>query len=319
MTDRGGMKFENVAGDAPVDTIGKGPKRDLPVDFETVNGLIDHMTRYVRDYWLGEDARDKDDAKKQFLPMVTAVCANGDIVPMMIGTNFDEDSKDDLVEMCQINFNKWGVVRYVFASEAWLASYEGDAARAELDKKDRLPPSQVESRVEVMTIQAVDRDGTHAFAALEMVRDWSTGLVTDLKEFQIERAVPPDMRKPGSQMQFKGRFSTLMDPHVPPKNPLLDAQNQQMIKMFSTVLNPPEEMLRERYKSLGKDHKPIFEAGKKLLADMQSCWDMMEKAETVAEQRAILDVLNKLNGDAQKHLMKVLLDGGITPPMDMQN
>lgn len=313
-SDRGPMRMQNVAGDAPIDTIGKGPKRDLPIEFESVNGLLDHMAQYVRDYWLGENARDKDDKNKQFMPMVTAVCANGDIVPMMVGTNFDEESKDDFVEMCQMNFQKWGVERYVFASEAWLACYDGSAAKDALDGgKPRLQPSQVEGRIEVVTIQAVDRDGSHAFAALEMVRDWQTGLVVELKEYQMERSIPPDMRDPTKQFKASGRFMSLLDGHKPPKNPMLNEHNMVMQRMFRSLLNAPEEMLRDQFAKSGADHKPLYDAGKALLAEMETCWQMLGEAKTHNEQRAVASVLNGLMLKARTHIMAVLMKGGINP------
>lgn len=311
-TERGEMRMESIGGNVLEHEIGKGPKKDLPIEFESVNGMLDHMITYVRGFWLGPDARDKDDKDKSFMPMITAVCENGDILPIMVGSGMDEASKDDLVEMCQKNFQQWGVVRYVFASEAWIASYSGDAAREAMDNPNRPMPSQMENRIEAMTIQAIDKDGSQASAALEMVRDWQTGLVTDLKEHMIDRAVPSDMRKEGS-MKLAGRFTSLLDGFTKPKNPLHSPQNAMMVTMFKTVLNPPEEMLRDKFEERGLDYRPTYEAGKALLAKLEIGWDLMEKAETRSQQRIVAQGLNELMLEARAHIMTMMAATGMLP------
>ena len=311
-TERGEMRMESIGGNVSEDEIGKGPKKDLPIEFETVNGMLDHMVNYIRDYWLGPNARDPKDKDKSFTPMITAVCANGDILPIVIGSSFDEDSKDDLVEMCQKNFQKWGVVRYVFASEAWIASYTGDDAQKAMKDPNRPMPSQMENRIEAMTIQAIDKDGSQASAALEMVRDWQTGLVTDLKEHMMDRAVPPDMRKPGA-LKLAGRFASLLDGYTKPKNPLDNPNNAMMVTMFKTVLNPPEEMLRAKFEERGLDYRPTYEAGKALLAKLEIGWDLMEKADTRSQQRVVAEGLNELMLQARTHIMQMMMTTGMLP------
>lgn len=311
-TERGTMRMESIGGNLPEHEIGKGPKKDLPIEFETVNGMLDHMVNYVRDFWLGPNARDPQDKDKSFTPMITAVCANGDILPIVIGTSFDEESKDDLVEMCQKNFAAWGVVRYVFASEAWIASYSGDDAQKAMKDPNRPMPSQVESRIEAMTIQVIDKDGSQASAALEMVRDWQTGLVTDLKEHLMDRFVPSDVRK-GSGMKLAGRFASLLEGHQKPKNPMHSPHNAMMVNMFKQVLNPPETMMRAKFEAVGQDHRPTMEAGKAILEKLEMGWKLMEDAQTRSEQRVIAEGLNTLMLEARAHIMTMMMTTGMLP------
>ena len=128
----------------------------------------------------------------------------------------------------------------------------------------------------------------------------------------MDRAVPPDMRKPGA-LKLAGRFASLLDGYTKPKNPLDNPNNAMMVTMFKTVLNPPEEMLRAKFEERGLDYRPTYEAGKALLAKLEIGWDLMEKADTRSQQRVVAEGLNELMLQARTHIMQMMMTTGMLP------
>jgi hypothetical protein len=66
------------------------------------------------------------------------------------------------------------------------------------DKGDRRPPSEREDRIEVVLITVADKSGSWV-RTLEMVRDWETGKVIELKQ-----------QKEFKDEAHEGRFANLL-------------------------------------------------------------------------------------------------------------
>ena len=163
-----------LASTADVMQIGKGPRKPLAKDYSSVENLAAHMVQYLREWW----AEPEQTVESEFQPMLIAVCKNGDIVPIVVSSDFDADGKDAFADQCRTMFELWDVERYVFTSEAWMAP--GRIGASEGLPRNEMP-SQREDRMEVVIVTAVERERS-IFICLEMVRDWITGKITDLRE-----------------------------------------------------------------------------------------------------------------------------------------
>lgn len=181
-------KLTMLEGPGPMDQIGKGPPTEPAPPFASLDGLLDYHTTMLRGYWLDEE-REPDD---QYAPMIVCVCGNGDVVPIVASGAFgNEGDKDSFAKFMRERMKEWGVVRYVFMSEAWVARMN--------DQSDvTLMPSERPDREEVMILVAADQEQAKS-RTLIMQRDWSTGLVTDLISDPIAEGA-----------DLGGRFATLL-------------------------------------------------------------------------------------------------------------
>lgn len=151
-----------------VKNIGKGPVKKLPEEFRSSQSLHDHLVAAHRTFYANGD---KDAMLK---PMLMVVCANGDIVPIL--TEFsDEDGKEKFAATMRRAFRTWNVIRYAFVSESWMATYDDRSLSGGM-------PSQREDRKEIVVTFAMERDGASVMSVLELIRDWNTGKVSELRE-----------------------------------------------------------------------------------------------------------------------------------------
>ena len=156
--------------------IGKGPSKEVPEEFRSAQSLHDHLVATHREFYANGDK----DAMLQ--PMLMVVCGNGDIVPIM--TEFaDEDGKEKFSALMRKAFRAWNVTRYAFVSESWMATYDDRSLSGGM-------PSQREDRKEIVVTFAMERNGESVMSVLELIRDWNTGKVSDLREIDGFDAAP---------------------------------------------------------------------------------------------------------------------------------
>lgn len=171
-----------------ISEIGRGPQVEMDPIFGSVDTMCGFMTTQHHEYF----ARPDTQADDQYRPMLFAVCENGQVVPILTDFSSDQE-KDFFCAQMAVAFKLWRVVRYSFAMEAWFAT---DIT----EENKHLAPSQREDRKEMIFTSVIDKDGSSAFSALEMIRDWQTGKVTELR----------DMTDQFKGTEFGGRFANLL-------------------------------------------------------------------------------------------------------------
>lgn len=268
---------------ADPDTIGKGPKKPLPRRFQTLDGLLDAHEEHVRAWWKEHGS----DASASHRPMIIAVCKNGDIVPVMAMLAFDEAMKDQFADHMRGLLHQWRAERYVFISEAWLA--EIDTTKDD-PGWEHLPPSQRNDRKEIMMLVAADRKKTKE-RMLEMVRDWTTGCVTELKA---------DPKRDEAAASMGGRFSTLLQPL---DNPLDAEEHQERLTLLETALH-----LRGAVPERIDDFKRTRDWGRALWAEVEAARKAVESAVTKADMDAACDRFNRAT-DATRPFFLHLAEG----------
>jgi hypothetical protein len=286
------MSMQILSSIADVTKIGKGPKKPLGKDYRSVKNLAAHMVQYLRDWW----ADPEQDGSSEFRPMVIAVCKNGDIVPIVVDASFDEDNKDAFVEQCRTMFKVWGVERYVFTSEAWLAESRQEDTSRGVPKEDM--PSQREDRLEVTIVTAIER-GKSVFTCLEMIRDWDTGKVNELREMKEIFGAPV------SQLEglSKGRFSTMLEEPVAPEVP---DNLQYTLDVLRVVLDVPEAMRSDikdfdRWKKHGASLSARLEAA---VAQIRVSVDQVAFQASLGKLRTIFEEVEIFRHDISKAFEK---------------
>lgn len=107
-------------------------------------------------------------------PRLFAVVPVGVVV--MSCPDHDANDQDRIYSDLRLKLRLIETECYVLAVEAWMGS-AGSALR----------PSQQPARREVMILSAADRRGATQSAAYELMRDWSTGTVSELAELPSGR------------------------------------------------------------------------------------------------------------------------------------
>lgn len=174
------------------------PPQPLAPQFLNNEAFMAHTIDFVKDFYLTEPSKEKELA-----PMFTVVANNGQVVPFVtpfVGEPEDMDLvKNTVAQGLRTMMQVIGAVRYSFMSEAWMAkfsSFEDSRKR----RKGR-PISQLEDKVEVVVIIVSDAENTTS-ATFELVRDWTSGEVTELKP----------ILEPTKEANSSGRFSNLLQP-----------------------------------------------------------------------------------------------------------
>lgn len=80
-----------------------------------------------------------------------------------------EQSKDAVAGAIRNLMRGVGATQYSLVTEAWMAEGKAD-----------LPPAKRSDRVEVVMILVADHDGS-TMRSYEIIRDWDSGVVTELK------------------------------------------------------------------------------------------------------------------------------------------
>lgn len=287
-------------GGGDASSIGQGPAQPIPATHASNTALLEHTKRYVEQFWFEAGEDERNDKNRTFSPMVIAVCANGDIVPIMAAMAFDEDEKEEFALTMRKLFQVWNVQRYAFISEAWVAVYEGKDPR---DKDGSLPeslrPVNREDRKEVMTINIAGKNEENEFDALEMVRDWNTGLVTGLISFETSFGDK-------SGIKMTGRFMKLLEPPPFEGNPAHNPENQTQIEMLSVILEAPEFM-RERYEKFGQDFEGVRAKGTAIKKRLKIAYDDLSKAPE-PEWEGLCAALNVVLDEARVYAQQMLSD-----------
>jgi hypothetical protein len=146
-----------------IDDLNGAPEQAVPEQFASVEAMLNATTERAQDMIIG---RGTDEV---LTPTWTMVTVKGQMV--VFATPFDggDGYKDIIAE----------------AMEEW-------------DKGDRRPPSEREDRIEVVLITVADKSGSWV-RTLEMVRDWETGKVIELKQ-----------QKEFKDEAHEGRFANLL-------------------------------------------------------------------------------------------------------------
>jgi hypothetical protein len=203
--------------------IGTGKKSPFPPGHESAEALLDHLTDYARTIYLAPDAT----AETQLRPMVIACCANGDVVPLVNVGLFDADEKDAWADMCRKVFKEWNVKHYGLIVEAWAATPRADDLTLSGGlKENAMRPSERDDRVEVVMITAEDRRGRTKGRTLEIVRDYATGKVADLR---------PILEDIGEEAMLRGRFASLLKEPEPIAQPVHPCANEEVLNRHHAV------------------------------------------------------------------------------------
>ncbi|RYD68574.1 MAG: hypothetical protein EOP83_00575 [Verrucomicrobiaceae bacterium] len=265
--------------------IGQGPAREIIADFASTDAVVQHLVQHARTYWLDASDEDKAEEGRSFAPMILAICQNGDVVPVVVGGGFDDEEKDAFVSAMREQFQKWGVVRYGFMSEAWVATYDkGEDAS--------LRPAERMNRVEVMTICAADKDGNTSFTALEMVRD-ATARVVDLPVYQ------PLAGNKSAGSQFGGRFTTLLQ-EVPDEDDN-EQNNAAVLARLQMILNIPDAM----EEILGDDFEALQAEGRAIWGRINEAVEKIGRASNTIEAQVASMAANARMMDAQGFTQKL--------------
>jgi hypothetical protein len=297
----GKMEMHSV-GEGDSSQIGKGPAKPVDPSHASTKALVRHLRRYAKDWWLKAPDDERNDKSRSFAPMIIAVCANGDLVPVVAAMAFDEDEKEHFALHMRKMFQEWNVVRYAFMSEAWVATYEGPDPRVDGGLPEHLKPANRHDRKEVITICAASKNEESDFYALEMIRDWNTGLVVDLVPLDTGmRGVPK-----GRGLKMSGRFMELLEPPPYVGNPALDPENVSQFAMLSVILEAPEFM-RDRYEKFGQDFEQVKATGLEIKQRLQTAVDNLENAPE-PEWKSRIAELTPVYQEAMEYAKKMLTD-----------
>lgn len=163
-----------------------------PIDL-SVDDLHTYLYKKLRRVYL--KSHDRDFVVPITLHLFTPDGKTVELVP----PDQSEEFKQIFALVTRFLIKNTGIVRYAFFCEAWVA--EG-YKMTELDSGEYLMPSEREDKKEVLFVFVQDKDGSQSGGAYELIRNWKTGYVIDLKS----------MRGPeGSIMDFAGRFADLFN------------------------------------------------------------------------------------------------------------
>lgn len=162
------------------DIMGAEP-RPIPPELGDVQGMIDAARQHAERVLVG-------DKGAELMPVWCVLTKTGQSA--IIATPFfGEESKGQIAEAMRDFMRRVGAVRYTMASEAWLASGKSPDGR---------PPKDRDDRIEVVMICGCGK-GESQMRTFEIIRDWQTGVVTELKPMEGDLDV------------VSGRFSGLLE------------------------------------------------------------------------------------------------------------
>lgn len=161
----------------------------IPEAFSSIDKMMDNARDFAVDVLVGEPK------EKELIPVWAMVTKSGQT--LMFATPFygGEETKEAVAQAMRLFMERVGVVRYTFMSEAWAAQ----TSKSEWTQ-DQRPPSQRDDRTEIVLICGGEKDKT-VIDSYEMVRDWQTGSVVELKQQDMGRR---------EEHNFTGRFANLL-------------------------------------------------------------------------------------------------------------
>lgn len=169
-----------------IEELNAAPKRPIPDKFADTDVMIGMSYEMARDYLVGSN-------DNELAPTWSMVTENGQTV--LVTTPFgDGDSKNAVANGMRKFMREAKVMRYTFTTEAWIAS-----TTKEEWETDKRPPSKRDDRMEIVMVVGCDRSGA-SVKIYEIVREWETGKVTNLKPLDPERTMDG----------FEGRFANLL-------------------------------------------------------------------------------------------------------------
>lgn len=158
----------------------------LHADFTTLDGMVSYIFDMAKGNLLGNPGA-------SITPSWHLVSTTG--ADALIVTPFEGDQSKDAVAMMIAGVMKAAPIsRYVFVCEAWMAkSFE--------KKWDGRPVSQREDKVEALIVTG-EEHGRSVMKTWEIVRDWDSGAVIELK---------PGFSTDEENTTAEGRFCNLLD------------------------------------------------------------------------------------------------------------
>jgi hypothetical protein len=183
-----------------IDEVMAEPFKEVPPEFATNEKLLAEEVLHVRHLLL--------EAKvPEIMPTFTIVAGNGQIVPIVTPFVGDpenmEQIKNTIALGLRLAMRQMRAKRYSMMVEAWMASFdsEKDSGEQRAGREIR----ELENKIEVVQIIVCDPTGTIG-TALEIIRDWETGSITELKEIMQQQSL-----KDEEPAKFSGRFADLLD------------------------------------------------------------------------------------------------------------
>lgn len=131
----------------------------------------------------------------EVLPTWAILTENGQVVIVATPFTDGEESKEMVADLMRKFMRQIKAIRYTFLSEAWAAAVTAE----EWEAGDRRPPSERDTRIEIVLVACSDRDGA-SLKTYEIQRD-ETGVVTALKPIRPEEPMN----------NLEGRFANLLE------------------------------------------------------------------------------------------------------------
>jgi hypothetical protein len=170
--------------------LNSAPPQPIPPEYSDIDLMMGQEYELAVKYLVGGPA------DRSLVATWTLLTASGNIA--MVVTPFEDgDRGKDLVAAGMRKLmREANVIRYTFASEAWMS-----VATAEemAEGKPYRPPSERDDRVEIVMITGADKT-TSALNAYEIKRDWTTGQITALEKLDKGEMRP----------ETQGRFANLL-------------------------------------------------------------------------------------------------------------
>lgn len=151
---------------SPLDEFMRLPRTDTPPPLDTLDNLHAHTERMHHEMLVKQ-------RHKSLSPMALVVAGNGYLVPVVA----DLSDKFGFSMLMRELMRKLKAERYVFFSEAWMASPTDIGP-------DVQSISEMPSKFEVVITSGADRNGEVKYSFLCMVRD-KRGRLTELRPYDL--------------------------------------------------------------------------------------------------------------------------------------
>lgn len=148
-----------------IDKIRNATPQAIPEELSTVDGMMDIAYHHARRVLVGEP-------KETTMMPAWCILTESGQTAIIATPFFDDPTKDAVAAAMRVLMAEVGAIRYTMVSEAWLATGK---------TPDRRAPSERDDRVEVIMIWGCGKGNDAQMRTYEMIRDWETGSVTELR------------------------------------------------------------------------------------------------------------------------------------------
>ena len=171
-----------------IENIRNAPYRPLPKEMTSIDTMHEHLRETATKAY--------KDGIEEIPPHWTIATKNGqvlDIITPFVG----EDSKQTVATVMRGLMGSIDAIRYGFMSESWMVSVKD---KSQIDGR---PPSERDDRIEVLVVVCSDGEQSK-MRAYELIRDWDSGSVTELKLLE-------SMSSDEEGSRVEGRFANLLE------------------------------------------------------------------------------------------------------------